>query len=136
MNIFFENPHFEPVGDGLNIRLIRDFHFLIDYLPYYVPEGFENDWASVPRIWWNIVPPHQYCKSAIMHDFLYSAEVFERIKCDIEFYEALREEGASWVRAQLMYRAVRIGGGFVWAKHDRKRVNALRECVGLEPLKK
>lgn len=133
--MFYEAPVISPIGDGLNIYIVNDFHFMADGEIYCIPEGFESDWASVPRVWWRIVPPHQYPHASLMHDFLYSAEVFDRRKCDDMFYDALRERGASIARAYAMWLAVRIGGATVWARHDRRKVNALREAAGLETIK-
>lgn len=134
MIMFFEDPIIRPLGDGLNIVLVEDFHFIANDKPYFVPEGFESDWASVPRLWWHIVPPHQYPHCSIVHDFLYSAEVFDRATCDSLFYEALRQRGACIARAYTIWLAVRIGGGAVWARHDRRKVNAVRDAVGLDPI--
>ena len=68
---FYEDPVIMPIGDGLNILLVKDFHFIADGIPLFVPSSFESDWASVPRLWWRVVPPHQYPHCSIMHDFLF-----------------------------------------------------------------
>lgn len=37
-----------------------------------VPAGFVTDLASVPRIFWTLLPPDgKYAKAAIIHDYLY-----------------------------------------------------------------
>jgi hypothetical protein len=38
-----------------------------------VPKGFETDFASVPRVFWTIIPPDgKYTKAAVVHDYLYN----------------------------------------------------------------
>ena len=36
-----------------------------------VPSGVKSDFASIPRLFWNILPPHRFALSSITHDYLY-----------------------------------------------------------------
>ncbi|ECG8634089.1 DUF1353 domain-containing protein, partial [Salmonella enterica subsp. salamae] len=37
-----------------------------------VPAGFVTDLATIPRIFWSLMPPDgKYAKAAIIHDYLY-----------------------------------------------------------------
>lgn len=79
-----------------------------------VPEGFETDFASVPRI------PIAYTLAgdtahapAVVHDYLYSDGSVERNVADAVFKEAMQVSGVPWWRRQMMWAAVRVFGGFV-----------------------
>lgn len=79
-----------------------------------VPEGFETDFASVPRI------PIAYTlagdtahAAAVVHDFLYGTPSVPRATADAVFKEAMIVSGVPWWRRQLMWAAVRVFGGFV-----------------------
>ena len=87
-----------------------------------VKEGFETDFASVPRIFWRILPPDgQYTQAAVLHDFLYNQQLFPRKKCDGVFLEAMEVlEVPKWKRL-MIYRAVRIFGWMYWSKKNVKR---------------
>lgn len=134
--IFEFDPVISPVGSGLHYRVVEDFLFQYGGEIITVPKGFQSDWASVPRLFWRLVPPHQYPRSSLGHDWLYAAEYFPRKKCDLFFFDALKEEGACWLRRWAMYRAVRLGGGVVWNRHDIMAVDQLRQMAGLPLLKK
>lgn len=82
-----------------------------------VPAGFDTDYASIPRIFWNIYPPDgSYTEAAVIHDFLYYEQPFDRDECDLVFYEAMTALGVPWLRRQIIYRAVRLGGWHAWHK--------------------
>ena len=78
-----------------------------------VPEGFQTDFASVPRL------PLVYLlmadigqPAAVVHDYLYRTGPYPRHVCDLVFHEALTAIGVSFWRRKLMYVAVRVGGAF------------------------
>ena len=86
-----------------------------------VPEGFETDLASVPRV------PVVYLavgnighKAAVLHDWLYATNYFDRAKCDLLFYHALRESGIGYFNAQAMYLGVRVGGSGAYNFYTKK----------------
>jgi hypothetical protein len=78
--------------------------------------GFKTDFASVPRIFWNIYPPYDkhYGKAAVLHDAMYESKMFKRSKCDGVFKEAMKILGASIVTRNIIYLAVRLGGWTNW----------------------
>lgn len=77
-----------------------------------VPKGFKTDFASVPRLFWSIIPPDgKYSQAAVLHDYVYQKHTFERKKCDQIFLEAMKVLGVSWWKRRTMYRAVRLFGG-------------------------
>lgn len=72
-----------------------------------VPAGFQSDLASVPRLFWAIVPPYgKHLEASIMHDYLcYSG--WSRAKADREFLHAMKRAGVKRWRRMVMFWAVR-----------------------------
>jgi hypothetical protein len=75
---------------------------------YIVPAGFPNDMASIPRlpvVWWlfKFADTH---RPGVLHDYLIRNT--PRKRADAVFFEALRSEGVGWVRAKMMWAAVRL----------------------------
>jgi hypothetical protein len=83
-----------------------------------VPAGFVTDFASVPRVpvafWLFGDTAHA---AAVVHDWLYSTEIFPKDTADSVFYEAMRASGIGFWRARFMYWGVAYGGGAAWASH-------------------
>ena len=66
----------EILPDGRRARLLQPFRVRLRELGervIEVPQGFETDFASVPRFFWRVVPPWgRYSPAAVVHDYLYS----------------------------------------------------------------
>lgn len=82
-----------------------------------VPAGFITDLASIPRIFWNILPPFgEYTKASIIHDYMYTTHCRPKEVADKIFLEAMEVLGvASW-RRNLMYYAVKYFGSSSYGK--------------------
>lgn len=101
----------------------------------YVPKGFLNDSASVPRLAWAVIPPDgRHRAAAIIHDFLYEHKgklprgsywryeggwieitaPWTRKHADKMFLAIMKEYGIPFLRRQAAYRAVRLGGWIAW----------------------
>lgn len=85
-----------------------------------VPKGFKTDYASVPKIFRNIINSYgKHGRAAIVHDWLYSKECnlnITREEADKIFLEIMEEWKVSKWKRILMYRLVRRFG----ASHFRK----------------
>jgi hypothetical protein len=86
-----------------------------------VPKGFITDGASCPKILWSLCSPMTgpQAEAAVLHDYLYSKDshiIVDRKQADQLFYEAMIANGTSIVKAQLIYRGVRLGGSGSWKK--------------------
>lgn len=105
-----------------------------------VPTGFETDFASIPWGLWNLFPPlGPWARPAIVHDFLYATRgtgwygppgvrgrrrwitrlsPYTRPEADGIFREAMTvvEPPVPAWRREVMYRAVRLGGGGGWGR--------------------
>ena len=85
----------------------------------YVPMGFMTDGASVPRIFWPIMPPmsETYTNAAVVHDYLYKTQKTKNRKtADKIFLNLMEYLGTPRWKRMIMYRAVRIGGWKPWKK--------------------
>lgn len=97
---------------------------------FIVPVGFATDFASVPRAFWSLFPPYgRHTKAAVLHDFLYVAQITSRKDADGIFLRVMKELGTSWVRRRIMHRAVRLAGWGPW-KSARQRQGQLFDFGG------
>lgn len=117
---------------------------IIEYAPpgynkVIVKEGFRTDYASVPRIFWIIMPPDgEYTLAAIVHDYLYHTQLRSRREADMIFLLAMRDLGVSWIKRHTMQKAVRIGGWIPWNKRAKEiqRIRKQLENDGVEDTEK
>jgi hypothetical protein len=97
-----------------------------------VPEGFEFDLSSVPRLlWWLIAPFDLSVVAPLLHDFHYRwagdpppgavrpPHAYTRHEVDRVFLRIMEIEGVTWWRRLLGYTAVRVFGFWAW-RRDRE----------------
>jgi len=78
-----------------------------------VHEGFQTDFASVPRAFWVVFPPDgKYTQAAVLHDYLYRVQERTRKESDDIFLEAMAVLGVNKIKRLIMYRAVRVFGRY------------------------
>jgi hypothetical protein len=76
-----------------------------------VPKDFETDFASIPRIFWSIMPPvGRYSKAAVLHDYLYHLPNCSRFLADALFREAMKQLGVSLWKRLVIFYSVRFFG--------------------------
>lgn len=108
-----------PLLDGRNWEIVdHPFSYLSSKGLIVVPVGFVTDFASVPRILWDVYPPWgTYGWAAVIHDFLYTTQLFDRENSDYFLLEAMGASGVDeWTRGSI-YDAVRSCGGHSWDEH-------------------
>ena len=80
-----------------------------------VPSHFFTNFASVPKIFRNIVPNvSRENKIYLLHDYLYTVHLFTRKEADDILRAGCRACGMSKSRAFLVYWSVRIGAKKAW----------------------
>ncbi|EHA0572220.1 DUF1353 domain-containing protein [Salmonella enterica] len=85
-----------------------------------VPAGFVTDLASVPRIFWTLLPPDgKYAKAAIIHDYLYDNALRTKQEADLIFLDGMTVLGVPHWKCTIMYLAVRWFGRGMYGK-ERK----------------
>lgn len=111
----------EMHDDGKNWTLLEEFEYYRENDKnsiIKVPKGFVTDFASVPRIFWNIIPPtgtkrNPVGKSAVLHDHAYDKSCpinFTRKEADDLFLEAMKAVGVSKIVRYTLYYCVRWFG--------------------------
>lgn len=117
------SPLVKPIGaerlsvlyiDGRRWTLLEEFDFASKVLERIVrvPAGFETDFASIPRVLWNLLPPTgRYGKAAVIHDYLYRTRgQATRGDADRVLLEAMDALGVGRLTRWTIYSGVRIGG--------------------------
>ena len=101
-------------------EVMEDYYYKTSRGIIRVPKGFRTDYASVPRIFRNIINSYgKHGRAAVVHDWLYSSQCkidVTREEADKIFLEIMKECGVGSIKRNLMYRMVRIFG----ASHFRK----------------
>ncbi len=104
--------------DGRSWRLLSAFTFGSVVLARVIelPIGFQTDFASIPKVFWNLLPPTgRYGKAAVIHDFLYRTPFYAtRKQADQVLFEGMTELGVGWGTRQIIYWGVRVGGRRSW----------------------
>jgi hypothetical protein len=73
-----------------------------------VPKGFITDFASIPFIFWSILPPDgEYTQAAVLHDYCCS-HGWLKSTADFIFYEAMGVLGVPSWKKSVMFFAVRL----------------------------
>jgi hypothetical protein len=80
-----------------------------------IPIGFVTDFASIPRIFWSILPPDgEYTYAAIIHDYLYWNQATDKPAADLVLKAAMEEFGVSKADVFAIYNGVKLGGQSSW----------------------
>lgn len=86
---------------------------------YVVPEGFETDLASIPRVvQWLLPVIDKHVYPSIMHDYGYEDgwPNVTRAQVDRMFLDAMAAIGVPWWKRNLMWAAVRAFGAPFWGR--------------------
>jgi uncharacterized protein DUF1353 len=96
-----------------------------------VPPGFITDFASTPRVLWDLMPPdaYEYSAAAIVHDRLYETHEKTRSEADAIFYDAMQLHGTGRVKRYLMWLAVRLGGKQAYLTGPTRQIERLRAGI-------
>ena len=120
----FTEPLLVEYIDGKNWKLIKEFSFYFYYknkkITITVPTGFITDFASIPRIFWSLLPPTgKYGKAAVIHDYCYRKRLLPRKLADKVFLEAMKVLKVARWKIYIMYLAVRLFG---WRYYGKKHI--------------
>lgn len=98
-------------------RILKTFSYKIDEETHVtVPAGYLTDGASVPQLFWNIIPPWgQYGQAAVVHDILCEylsvtrcgkTEIITRRRADQVLHEAMVNLEVPLLKRAAIYGAV------------------------------
>lgn len=96
-----------------------------------VPKGFVTDLASIPQLFWDLLPPDgPWVKAAVIHDYLYytrgsgqwyghprsitRAKDYTKDESDWILRDAMQDRGVDAFRRNVIYFAVQFGGQGGW----------------------
>jgi hypothetical protein len=95
-----------------------------------VPRNFVTDFASVPRLLWTLLPQWDgYGPAAVMHDYLYWAQIVPRAKADEYMLEAMRDQNVSWLKRSVVYLGMKAGGWIAWGNNTRNKAAGERRVI-------
>ena len=103
-----------------------------------VPKGFVTDLASIPRIFWSILPTDGvYTFPAIVHDYLYWTQdpAISRETADLIFKYGMEDMKVGDVTVFAIYNVVRAGGGGPWKENAVLRKAGERRLLAKFPEK-
>ena len=124
----FTTPLIVEYVDGRFWKLVQEFDFASEVLERIVrcPVGFVTDFASVPRVLWDILPPTgKYGKAAVVHDMLYQHPTYitpavTRYLADCTLLEGMLALGVSVETRLAIFEAVRLGGFVPWSRYRQQ----------------
>jgi Protein of unknown function (DUF1353) len=98
--------------------------------PLTVPMGFVTDFASVPRLFWSLLPPiGRYGYAALFHDFVYWEQTTTRRDADLVFRTTMIELGVSKLVTFVLYESVRLFGSFAWRSNRKAKERGERRAL-------
>ncbi|WFU40133.1 DUF1353 domain-containing protein [Bradyrhizobium sp. CB82] len=122
----------KPVGP-LHVGRFRDrMYFLLrpirwepnpnqsGYKAVTVPAGFTTDFASIPQVFWSLLPPDgEYTYPAIVHDYLYWSQAGSKEDADSIFQFGMEDFSVAAPTISAIYNAVRLFGKTAWDEDAR-----------------
>lgn len=115
-----------PMSDGKTWIIMRPFGYEVGSEEsgdsVEVPVGFQTDFASIPRLFWAILPKWgRYGNGAVIHDWLYWEQTRERREADSIFLESMEVLKVGAPVRYVIYWAVRAFGWLAWYRNQADR---------------
>ena len=128
-------PQVTPAAVKGTWRLLEHYHVEIavggKLYFFWIKAGFEFDGASIPRALWRLCGhPLEAPRiaAALVHDWLYRAQVLDRGIADEIFNQICKAVGMSAWRTGPEWAALRVCGWAAWrANHKWPKISAARE---------
>jgi hypothetical protein len=100
------------------------------YKKVQVPIGFVTDFASIPRVFWTVLPPDgTYTYAAIIHDYLYWDQSVSKKDADMIMKFVMEEFKVDAASAATIYRAVDLMGQSAWDKNRSLKESGERRIL-------
>ena len=126
---------FLDTNESKRFEVASPFTYYIDKLggnlKVSIPIGFRTDFASVPRLFWRVIPPiGLYGKAAVVHDYLCENKhawqidnqgnsacyMVSRKEADKIFRDAMQVLGVGKIKRNIMFLGVRLYSIFTFKK--------------------
>jgi hypothetical protein len=106
----------------------------VQFASVEVPSGFVSDFASIPKIFWSILPRNgEYLYAALIHDFLYWTQMRPKATADDIFRLAMQDFGISIIVINVIYEAVQLVGQAAWDDNARLKSQGERRILKRYP---
>lgn len=111
--------------------LDKDLVYENDNYIITVCAGFDFDFASIPKwfLWALPKDGRSYDRAACLHDAMYASQIFRKEECDSLFLEAMLSDRTPRFLANLMYKAVDIGGASAY--EDCEEIGKYRDFTSV-----
>jgi hypothetical protein len=123
-----------PLADGKTWVVLRDFGYDVgaegsgDRINVAI--GFKTDFASIPRLFWIVLPKWgRYGNAAVVHDWLYWTQERSRRVADDIFLEGMCVLRVGGVTRRVIYTAVRWFGWLAWIRNTADRAAGFERVV-------
>lgn len=126
-------PAVRDVEDGIRQVLLESLHVTVHdrarSWSFIVPAGFVTDYASIPRLLQNLLPPRGRGNRAnIAHDYLYQyapIDLLTNKTITQQRADQIKLLGDAWCgepfrRRRAMYRGLRLFGWWTWRTYRRR----------------
>lgn len=117
----------KPSDDERTALVHTSFSYYSDLLgrKIVIPKNFLTDGASVPRLFWSIIPPWgRYGRAAVVHDYLYRWQKTSRRQADDTLLEAMWVSDCKAWEYLTIWFAVRLFGWRSWSLDKSKPLSA------------
>lgn len=95
-----------------------------------VPKGFVTDLASIPRIFWTILPRQaEYSYPAILHDYLYWEQTCTKAQADDVLEAAMEDMSVGAINSSAILFAVRSFGHGAWEGNAERKAAGERRLL-------
>lgn len=101
-----------------------------DFKSVRVPVGFVTDFASIPQVFWTMLPPDGlYTYPAIIHDYLYWEQFLSRDQSDLVLKLAMEDFKVNAAAREAIYAGVRAGGSFAWGNNAKRKAKGEKRIL-------
>jgi len=113
-----------PLADGRTWVLLDSFSYDVGAVgsgdTITVPAKFMTDFASVPQLFWTVLPPWgRYGNAAVIHDFCYWDKTRTRFQADRIFLQAMKVLKVGVLTRYTLFGFVRLFGRWAWWQDRR-----------------
>jgi hypothetical protein len=104
------------------------------FKPVTVPKNFVTDLASIPRVFWSLMPRDDvYAYPAIVHDYLYWDQSREKQEADLIFKWSMKDLEVPKVQVDLIYKGVELLGRSAWNENTALKKSGQRRILKSPP---
>ncbi len=105
-----------------------------NYEKVKVPVGFVTDFASVPRLFWTLLPPDGlYWYAAVIHDYLYWEQIVPRETADEILKMCMQDFRIDSATIAAVIGGVKLGGASAWAGNAKLKAAGERRLLKRVP---